>query len=62
MPQHVSVRLPDGALERAANLAKVMDKLTEYKAFSVSRSRVLTQALMLGLDELEATHHVGYDT
>ncbi len=56
MPEHTSVRLPNGTSQRGEKLAVIMAKLPEYQGFAVSRSRVLTQAILLGLDELEAKH------
>jgi hypothetical protein len=56
MPEHLSIRLPDGTTERGERLAEHMADLPEYQGFPVSRSRVLTQALLRGLDLLEEEH------
>jgi hypothetical protein len=58
MPEHLSIRLPDGTTERGERLAALMAELPEYQGFPVSRSRVLTQALLRGLDLLEQEHGV----
>jgi hypothetical protein len=56
MPEQISLRFPDGTLERAERLAKHMATLPEYQGLAVNKSRLLIQGVLRHLDNLEAEY------
>lgn len=53
MPEHISLRVPNGVTDRGERLAKALAAAPAYQGMPISRSRALTLALMRGLEVLE---------
>ena len=58
MAEHISLRVPDGIMERGEKLAEALSSAPAYQGIGISRSRALTLALVRGLEELEKEHAV----
>lgn len=56
MGKQVSLRLPDGVWERAERITEHLSAQPSFEGFGFTPSRVLIQAILRGLAEMEAEH------